>query len=155
MEPFYRIIVYQHSENIVDIEGVITLIEQQMTFIGYHQTREEILNEMMNSMKVISRSVLFVAYNDIHKAIGFAFGNVCSGIETHGDYFWLNELFVPKEQRNHGLGSFLLDFVKQYGKDQGYGYIAMVTHPKNQNAQAFYKRQGFELENLIWVDTYL
>ncbi len=150
-----NIIAYYHDEHILDFERVITLVQQQMSFIGYHQSRIEVASEILNSMKVESRAAFFVAYEEDETAIGFAYGNICCGLETKGDYFWLNELFVSKECRNQGLGSELLGYVQMWTEKQGVSYLAMVTHPTNAKAQALYRDMGFELESLVWVDKYL
>ncbi len=150
-----NIVTYQHDKNILSLEMVITLIQRQMAFIGYHQSREEVASEIRNSMKDESRSALFVAYEEDATAMGFAYGNMCSGLETKGDYFWLNELYVSVECRKQGLGSDLLQHVQTWAKGQGCAYLAMVTHPTNMKAQTLYRDLGFELEELIWVDRYL
>ncbi|MDY0290094.1 MAG: GNAT family N-acetyltransferase [Sphaerochaeta sp.] len=150
-----HITAFHHEQNILDFEEVVTLVQQQMSFIGYTQSRVEVESEIRNSMKQESRAALFVAYDDDGSAIGFAYGNICCGWETRGDYFWLNELYVATESRNHGLGSDLLEYVQAWAKAHGCVYLAMVTHPKNKKAQALYRDMGFELEELVWVDTYL
>ncbi len=150
-----HIAAYQNSEDILDYEKVVTLVQQQLSFIGYNHSREEVASELRNSMKQESRSALFVAYEDDDSAIGFAYGNICCGLETTGDYFWVNELYVTLECRNQGLGSTLLEYIQRWAKEMGCVYLAMVTHPTNQNAQALYRDLGFELEPLVWVDKYL
>lgn len=150
-----HIAAYQNSEDILDYEKVVTLVQRQLSFIGYSHTREEVASELRNSMKQGSRAALFVAYEDDDSAIGFAYGNICCGLETKGDYFWVNELYVAVECRNQGLGSTLLEHVQRWAKGMGCAYLAMVTHPTNQNAQALYRDLGFELEPLVWVDKYL
>lgn len=151
----HHIIAYQHDENILDLEGLIPLVQQQMSFIGYSQSRDEVASEIRNSMKEGSRSVFFVVYEEDDIAIGFVYGNICCGLETGGDYFWLNELYVSVEHRKHGLGAELLEYVQTWSKAQGCAYLALVTHPTNKKAQALYQDLGFELESLIWVDKYL
>ncbi|NCB01260.1 MAG: GNAT family N-acetyltransferase [Spirochaetia bacterium] len=150
-----HIVVYKHNMNIVDYQNLITLVQEQMSFIGYVQSREEIDSELKNSMKEGSRAVLFVAYNIDEKVLGFAFGNICCGLETKGDYFWLNELYVSPKARNHGLGSMLLRYVQSWSKENGSHYVALVTHPNNKKAQELYQQDNFELESLVWVDKYL
>lgn len=150
-----KIITYQHDENILHYSEVVTLVQKQMTFIGYNQSREEVASEICNSMKAESRAALFVAYEEDDSAVGFAYGNICCGFETKGDYFWLNELYVSKECRNQGLGSELLEYVQAWSKKQGCAYLALVTHPNNPEAKSFYESQGMELEKLVWADTYL
>ncbi|HKM06945.1 MAG TPA: GNAT family N-acetyltransferase [Sphaerochaeta sp.] len=149
------VIAYHHDENMLSFEQVVTLVQQQMSFIGYHQNRDQVTSEIRKSMKTDSRSVFFIAYEDDDTAIGFAYGNICCGLETRGDYFWLNELYVSVECRNQGLGSELLEYVQTWSKENGCVYLAMVTHPTNMKAQALYRDLGFELESLVWVDKYL
>ncbi|ADY14385.1 GNAT family N-acetyltransferase [Sphaerochaeta globosa] len=149
-----QITTFQHTCAIADIEGVHNLVHQQLTFIGYTPTMEDVQAVLANAMKQESRSVLFVAYQH-NKALGIAFGNVCCGLESGGDYLWLNELYVAEEARVHGLGTQLLTEAQRWAKEHGCTYFAMVTHPKNERAQGLYAAEGFELENLVWVDKYL
>lgn len=145
---------FQHTSDIGDIEGVRNLVKQQLTFIGYEPDQHDIETVLSNAMKPESRAVLWVAYLQ-DKAVGIAFGNVCCGLESGGDYLWLNELYVAEEARAHGLGTHLLAEVQRWAKESGCTYLAMVTHPRNERAQNLYKAEGFELESLVWVDKYL
>ncbi|MDD4038041.1 MAG: GNAT family N-acetyltransferase [Sphaerochaeta sp.] len=146
--------IFQHTSDISDIEGVRNLVKQQLTFIGYEPDQDDIETVLSNAMKQESRAVLWVAYLQ-DKAVGIAFGNVCCGLESGGDYLWLNELYVAEEARAHGLGTHLLAEVQRWAKESGCTYLAMVTHPRNERAQNLYKAEGFELESLVWVDKYL
>lgn len=145
---------FQHTSDIGDIEGVRNLVKQQLTFIGYEPDQDDIETVLSNAMKQESRAVLWVAYLQ-DKAVGIAFGNVCCGLESGGDYLWLNELYVAEEARAHGLGTHLLAEVQRWAKESGCTYLAMVTHPRNERAQNLYKAEGFELESLVWMDKYL
>ena len=145
---------FQHTSDIGDIEGVRNLVKQQLTFIGYEPDQDDIETVLSNAMKQESRAVIWVAYLQ-DKAVGIAFGNVCCGLESGGDYLWLNELYVAEEARAHGLGTHLLAEVQRWAKESGCTYLAMVTHPRNERAQNLYKAEGFELESLVWVDKYL
>jgi len=151
----YSIVPYRQTLEIADFSHVVQLIQKQMQFIGYTKTSDEIVSVIRNAMKSGSRSVFFVAYEEDETAAGFAYGNVCSGMENGGDYLWLNELYVSPECRNQGLGSDLLSFVQAWAKANGCVYVAMVTHPTNERAQDLYRSNGFELEQLVWVDKYL
>lgn len=149
-----QITAFQHTLDIPDFEAVVALLEHQLVFIGYEPTHKDVQSVLVNAMKEESRSVLWVAYLQ-EKAVGVAFGNICCGLECGGDYLWLNELFVAEEARVHGVGTQLLHEVKRWSKEKGCIYLAMVTHPKNERAKCLYASEGFELENLVWVDTYL
>jgi len=106
-------------------------------------------------MQSPSRAVLFICCDASDRAVGFAFGNVCGGLECGGDYLWLNELFIAEKHRHGGLGTALLEHIRKWAKENGCVYMALVTHPRNTVAQQVYAENGFELEPLIWVDTYL
>lgn len=146
--------IYQHTSRIVDRDGVVSLLLEQMTFIGYEKTLEEANQVLENAMKAESRSVLFVSY-DSAKAVAFAFGNICSGLESGGDYLYLNELYVCPEYRKQGLGTQLLRSVQSWAKEKGCTYLALVTHPRNEQAKQLYIEESFDLEELVWVDKYL
>jgi ribosomal protein S18 acetylase RimI-like enzyme len=151
----HSIIPYRNTLQILDFENVVTLVREQLLFIGYQQTLQQVTEEITNSMKSESRSVLFVVYAKSGNAIGFAYANRCCGLENGGDYLWLNELYISKKSRKKGLGSELLTFVQTWAKKEGCVYLSMVTHPTNERAQDLYRSNGFELENLVWVDKYL
>lgn len=154
MDEQQSIVAYEHTLAILDYDGLLGLLGGQLSFIGYNKTREDVVKVLANAMKPESRSVLCVAYTD-EKAVGFAFGNVCCGLESGGDYLWLNELFVAQEARLKGLGTLLLNHVRAWAKERGCTYLALVTHPTNERAQRFYLESGLELETLVWADTYL
>ncbi len=150
-----RCTVYQHDTDIVDFEHVVTMMVEQLRFIGYDYDRKFVINVIDNAMKPESRSVLFVLYHEEQHAIAFSYGNICSGLECGGDYLWVNELFVDSMYRRHHVATELLHYVEQWAKDNTCGYVAMVTHPRNERAQKFYGANEYELEPLIWVDKYL
>lgn len=149
------IVIYRQTQDIDDFEGLVALVQRQMIFIGYQSSLEEVRQVVRNAMKSTSRAVFFVSYDENRKAIGFAYGNVCCGLECGGDYFWLNELYVHEDHRKTGLGTELLKYVRDWAAEEKCVYMALVTHPRNKNAQALYAANGFELEELVWVDTYL
>jgi GNAT superfamily N-acetyltransferase len=146
-----QIKAYKNNKDIADNEAVVALLEKQMDFISSGQKQSSVASSLSNAMKDESRSVLWVAYQE-EKAIGFAFGNVCCGLESGGDYLWLNEIYVEKEVRMQNVGSLLIEAVQTWAKQSNCTYLAMITHPQNVGAQHLFKKAGFELESLVWVD---
>ena len=144
-----QIRIYRNNTAIAHEEAVVALLEKQMAYIAGGQGRAAAA--LSNAMKEESRSVLCVAYQE-EKAVGFAFGNVCSGLESGGDYFWLNEIHVEKEARLQNVGTLLLEAVQAWAREANCTYFAMTTHPQNEGAQHLFRKAGFELENLVWVD---
>lgn len=150
-----RIVVVHNLDDVADLPGLISLVVEQLHFIGYSHTRDEAQAVLTHALRPVSRSVLFIGYSTDMQVQAFAFGNVCSGLECGGDYLWLNELFVASAFRKAGLGSSMLDFIKGWAKEHGCVYMALVTHPRNTSAIALYRENGMEIEQLQWVDTYL
>ena len=138
-----------------EYSGVLDLVVQQMHFIGYGHTAEEARQVLQQALRPGSPAVLFVGTGGEGEIMSFAFGNRCCGLECGGDYFWLNELYVAPCHRREGVGSRMLSFVRSWAKEQGCVYLALVTHPLNTTAIAFYEEMGMETESLVWVDTYL
>ncbi|MFA7643523.1 MAG: GNAT family N-acetyltransferase [Sphaerochaetaceae bacterium] len=137
------------------MEGLLELVVQQMRFIGYEYTQGEALAIVKHALRAGSRAILFVGTGEDGQVISFAFGNRCCGLECGGDYLWLNELYVLPQMRKGGIGSSMLTFVREWAKEHGCVYMALVTHPKNTNAINFYEGMGMETEPLVWVDRYL
>ncbi|KKO55543.1 GNAT family N-acetyltransferase [Paenibacillus sp. DMB20] len=52
--------------------------------------------------------------------------------------------FVVKEKyRNHGVGSKLIEHLEQWGANNGYSGIKLLSHPSRINAHRFYERRGY------------
>jgi GNAT superfamily N-acetyltransferase len=52
--------------------------------------------------------------------------------------------FVVKEcYRNQGIGSILIDRLEQWGKDNGFSGIKLLSHPSRIHAHRFYERRGY------------
>jgi len=52
--------------------------------------------------------------------------------------------FVVKEShRNHGIGSRLISRLEEWGRDNKYFGIKLLTHPNRVNAHKFYEKRGY------------
>ncbi|TCM97865.1 putative N-acetyltransferase YhbS [Paenibacillus sp. BK033] len=52
--------------------------------------------------------------------------------------------FVVKEgYRNQGIGSTLIDRLEQWGQDNGFSGIKLLSHPSRIHAHRFYERRGY------------
>jgi ribosomal protein S18 acetylase RimI-like enzyme len=141
--------VYRAFNQVEKIDSVIELIAMQMTFIGSVKTKEEIKSSLKNALSNRS-AVLFVDYKD--NATAFAFANISSGLESGGDYLWVNELFVDPDYRNKGQATKLLTAIEAFAKEVNIKYIALSTSSENEKALTLYKKQGYEVDQTMWVD---
>lgn len=81
---------------------------------------------------------------------GFAFFNVGSGLESGGDYLWLNELHVAQAFRGQGGGRALLGFLEDWARRNRVQAIYGVCGTGNHGARSFYRRMGFATEEACW-----
>lgn len=144
-----KIISDQQSKFAGDL---IALLHQQMIDIGSPKTREEIERAVANAVKPEARAFFFVLYDGADSAIGMAFGNICAGIESGGDYLWLNEIQIAPAFRNQGYGEKLLNFVIDWAKKNGCVKILGVTAEANTIAQHFFDKNHFAISTMMWLD---
>ncbi len=144
--------IIKNFSEIEDIEKVTSLIQAQFNSYGVTKASEEVVESLKNALSDKSRSVLFLINGNDNNPIGFSFVNVCSGLESGGDYIWINELFIRGNNRKKGLGRKIIKFIENWCSDEGIRYISLATGTTNLNAQKFYKNIGYDVSEAIWVD---
>ena len=127
------------------------LLHQQMIDIGSEKTGEVIESAIKNALKQGSRARFLLARLN-SEAVGMVFLNVCSGIESEGDYVWLNEIQIKKEYRKQGIGRKLLDYVVNWAKANNYKCILGVTDPENKASQHLFRSGGFGVSDIRWLN---
>lgn len=80
------------------------------------------------------------------------YGNICAGLESGGDYFWINELFVSEDSRKQKIASSILSIIEDWAKKESIKYVACIAGLKNIPAQKLYKKNNFKLDETIWID---
>lgn len=147
----FRIKAYTSDSQIKNIDLILPIIQNQMEFIGSSKSLEQTKQTLLHAMKPVSRAVLFVGYNKNDVPIAFAFGNIGVGLEA-GDYFWLNEIHVDASCRRIGYASTFLTWIENWLKKKNIYYFATMTGDKNIPSQYLFKKNGFNLDNIIWID---
>jgi len=142
----------QSIEEIPDLEDLITLIGKQLSSYGSESGSGRIRTAVLNALKEESRAVFFL-WSDYKERLGaFAFANINSGLESGADYLWINELFVDEMFRKRGVASQILNYIETWAVEQQIVYTACSTSEKNHPAMELYKRNGFNINNTIWID---
>lgn len=131
--------------------SIFRLFQKQMEEIGTPKSLEHIQRAVANIFQKSRQAVVFVGYDE-NVPVAFAFGNIGVGLQSGGDYFWLNELYVEADYRRQGYATVLLARVGKWLKEKGIHYIACVTGRQNTSAQRLYQKNGFETEELVWVE---
>lgn len=64
---------------------------------------------------------------------------------------YLQDMIVSSAYRSQGIGSRLMDAVKQYGREHGADFVRTQVFPKNRDGLRFYTANGFS-EKMITVE---
>ena len=75
------------------------------------------------------------------KPFGFMIGNINKWWSAHE--YYLNEMLVDTEHQRQGLGSFMIEKLKEYLCLQNIYKIILLTG-RNSSAEAFYNKNGFK-----------
>ena len=136
------------------VERLGKIVEKQMEFIGSRRNSEKVNSAIENALKN-SRAVFFVYVDKKDEYLGFAFCNICSGLETGADYLWLNEIFVEPEHRRKGIASEIIEFIEKWSKEGRIKYIATMTSRNNGKSQGLFNKMKYELEDITWIDKHI
>lgn len=95
-----------------------------------------------------NESVIFVALNtSSSKPVGFTqlYPKYSSARAVKN---WiLNDLYVEKEYRKHGVGSKLIQAVMNFAKEDGATFVEISTAIDNFTAQSLYEQIGFKKQD--------
>ncbi|MBB6480167.1 GNAT family N-acetyltransferase [Spirochaeta isovalerica] len=144
--------VISRFDDISDPDALIFLMSQQMATYGADPDKERLRKGLINALKESSRAVLFLKSDTGGKPEAFAFANICSGLESGGDYLWINELYVDELLRNRGVATEILNFIDSWCRENDLVYIACSSGLKNDAALSLYRKNGFVTSETIWVD---
>ena len=62
----------------------------------------------------------------------------------------IDAMGVDEEYRNRGIGRQLLEFIKDYAKDNGYTDLRLTVNEENENARHLYEAVGFKVKNIAY-----
>ncbi|MEK3916309.1 GNAT family N-acetyltransferase [Paenibacillus sp. FSL H7-0331] len=102
---------------------------------------EEKVKEKIEIITKETKDIVFV-YEQTKEVIGYIHG---SRYELLFSDSLVNVLgFVVKESyRNQGIGSMLIERLEQWGKDNGFSGMKLLSHPSRIHAHRFYERRGY------------
>ena len=102
---------------------------------------EEKVKEKIEIITKKTRDIIFVCEQN-NEVIGYIHGNPYELLFSDP---LVNVLgFVVKEKyRNQGVGSILIERLEQWGKNNGFSGIKLLSHPSRIHAHRFYERRGY------------
>lgn len=112
--------------------------------LGYSTTEAQTL-QRMQAIQQAPDYYTFVAVAD-QTVIGYIGINKQLSWELDGSYFKIQALVVKNEYRKEGVGAALVQYVEDFAKARGAGYLLVNSgnRPERVAAHRFYERQGFE-----------
>lgn len=101
---------------------------------------------------MIKNNTIFVAKID-DEALGYVI--ISSREYKKNGYKYRKELDidaigVDEVYRNHGIGRKLLEFIKQYAKDNDYTDMRLTVNEENINGIHLYEKVGFKVKNIAY-----
>ena len=93
------------------------------------------------SEKLHQKALHFTLY-DNSRLVGFSSCYFNNMSELIG---YISSLIIRSGYRHMGFGSFIVEKIKEYGKENGFKTIMVTIHINNKISSNFYKKNGFEI----------
>jgi GNAT superfamily N-acetyltransferase len=130
-------------EEFLEATQIVSLLKDQMNYIGSPKTNEQLMKTIQLAFKTESSKLLVISENS--HVIGFAFFNVCIGMESAGKYLWLNEMHIHQNYRSRGYGKILFDTLAQWCKENEVVRIMAMMDASEEKTKNFYKKLNFDI----------
>lgn len=129
-----------------DIHEILLLLKELYTELGEESEsikylNEEFLKNILNS----EQTEIFLAKTADHRVSGILTLTESQSIYAGGAYALLDEMYIVPEYRNSGIGTSLIEKMKEMGKQRNWKRID-VTAPTEERwtkAVNFYEKCGF------------
>ena len=117
--------IFKHTKSIMNEEKLSNLIKNNEIFVA-------IINKEIVGYVIISSREM--------KMEGYIYRKQIK-IEAIG---------VDENYRNQGVGSKLLEFMKEYARENNYTDIKLTVNEENESAKHHYEKVGFKVENIAY-----
>lgn len=139
-----------HRITLDDIEKIAILFDEYRIFYGQNsdfETGKKFLKERIEK----DESVLFAAREkNSENFLGYIqFFPSFSSVSLQRVWI-LNDLFVRKEARKKGVGSFLMKHAEEFARNNNAARILLCTAPDNKKAQKLYEEMGYEEHEMVY-----
>ena len=108
-------------QKISDIEGAKAYIKKRL------KNKDSVIFVVKNKQEYVGFTQLYPTFSSISMKKAWI----------------LNDLYVEKDARKHGIGEVLLQKVKDYAIETGAISISLSTAPDNEAAQRLYTKNGY------------
>jgi GNAT superfamily N-acetyltransferase len=105
--------------------------------------------ELHNLLKIQLSSGEYQVYYIGNNTMAFAVAGVRTLNFLHsGKTLYIDDLVTHSSYRNQGFGSQLLDFIKQFVKENNYEHLSLDSGFQRKEAYRLYLNSGFEVASL-------
>ncbi len=130
-------------EEFMETTQIISLLKDQMEYIGSPKTNDQLLKTIQLAFKHDNAHLLVLSENS--HVIGFAFFNICIGMESAGKYLWLNEMHIHKNYRSKGYGKILYTEMVNWCKENEVVRVMGMADESEVRTKNFYTQNGAEI----------
>lgn len=135
-----EISVIHDMNDFLEFNQIISLLKDQMEYIGSPKTNEEIMKTI--TLALSSDTAHIIVIHEGGHPIGFVYFNVAIGMESAGKYVWINEMHVHKDYRSKGYGTELFEALKKWCKEHDVLRIMGMADESEEDTLRFYQKQG-------------
>ncbi len=139
----YDVSFVKNMEEFLEHTQIISLLQDQMEYIDSPKTNDELLKTFKLVFKEPNAHLVVISENG--HVVGFAFFNICVGMESAGKYLWLNEMHVHKDYRSRGIGGILFNEIKKWCLNNDVVRLMGVAEGTEVRTKQFYKNHGAEI----------
>lgn len=131
----------------IDIIPVSEIVKKYRGFYGITAQDIQEIQAFVRERLIQSESVIIIAVNDeTNSVVGFVqLYPVFSTVSLQRQWL-LNDFYVESEERGKGIGSALMETVKEHFRNKAKGFI-LVTEKTNAGAKRFYDRHGWKTDH--------
>ena len=127
----------------LDANQIILLLKDQMEYIGSPKTNEQLMKTIQLAFQNENSKLLVI--NENSHVIGFAFFNICIGMESAGKYLWLNEMHIHKNYRSRGYGKILMEELLKWCEENEILRVMAMMDESEVRTKKFYQKFNFDI----------
>lgn len=139
----YEVKFINNMDEFLEATQIILLLKDQMEYIGSPKTNEELMKTIKLTFKNENSKLLVISDNS--HMIGFAFFNICIGMESAGKYLWLNEMHIHKNYRSKGYGKILYEEMVKWCEENHVVRIMGMADESELRTKNFYLQRGAKI----------
>jgi GNAT superfamily N-acetyltransferase len=136
--------------SVADLDALLPLVAQYQAF--YNATPEGDRNRQFFRRFIAPspEGLLLGAWDESHKALGFACIYWTHSSVSASDVALLNDLLVVPDRRSQGIGRMLVSAAITNAREHGCSQLRWQTAPDNQRAQRLYNQ--FNAQHDAWLE---